>query len=443
MNDRRPAGTSSLPETFGSALVDTDRRLAELIAAEEHRQDETINLIASESYCPRSTVEAEASILVSKNATGYPGKRSVSGCELADEIETLACSRAQALFGGEHINLQALSSTIANIAVLRGLLQPGATILSLAEAAGGHHSHGAACHLSGQDYRVVPFGLDEAVGGVDLEALRRTARDYRPAMIVAGSTACPRAIDFAGLAAVAAEVGALFFADIAHVAGLVAAGLHVNPVDSADVVTTSTHKTLCGPRTGGVVICRNAHAEAIDRALFPGLQGAPGAHIIAGRATLFEWVGTPAFRRMMEGVKDNAGRFAEALLAEGLRLYLGGTDTHMVVIDLRGSPLRAPAAAQRLARYGLLTNAVELPHAAPGGEGGGIRLGSTAMTMRGMGPAEFVSVARKIGEILRAGEGGAEAPAGTANRVRELAFGFPVPPALARQSDRLQGGPLG
>jgi glycine hydroxymethyltransferase len=312
-----------------------DSGLSRLIGQEERRQNETVNLIASESYCPRATLEAEASILVSKNATGYPGRRAVAGCEIMDDIERLAQQRALALFGGEHANVQALSSTIANIAVLRGLLKQGACILALDEVAGGHHSHGAEYHLSGQDYRLTRFGLDETAGTIDLDELRRTASRLRPAMIIAGSTACPRAIDFAGLAAVARDVGALLVADIAHVAGLVAAGLHDNPTACADVVTTSTHKTLCGPRTGGLILSRAAYAEKIDRALFPGLQGAPGAHIIAARAALFAWASRPEFRALMQAVLDNARVLADGLREAGCRLYLGGTDTHMIVIDLR------------------------------------------------------------------------------------------------------------
>ncbi|HEX7074006.1 MAG TPA: serine hydroxymethyltransferase, partial [Hyphomicrobiaceae bacterium] len=416
--------------TLQDGLDVLDPELSRLVVQERRRQNETINLIASESYCPRATLEAESSILVSKNATGYPGRRAVAGCEIMDEIERLAQARALSLFGGEHANIQALSSTIANIAVLRGLLEPGARVLALDEAAGGHHSHGASYHLSGRDYHVTLFGLDEVSGTIDLDALRRTALELRPAMIIAGSTACPRAIDFAGLAAVAREAGALLVADIAHVAGLVAAGLHANPTACADVVTTSTHKTLCGPRTGGLILSRAAHADRIDHALFPGLQGAPGAHIIAARAALFAWAARPGFRALMQAVLDNARALAEGLREAGCQLYLGGTDTHMIVVDLRAEPGSAAAIERRLAGHGVLTNRVPLPRR-PGDRGeGGLRIGTTAMTLRGMGPDDFAGLARLMGPVLKTGTEAAAIDANLSHRVLEMARAFPVPPSF-------------
>lgn len=261
---------------FTDELDGVDETMARLLRAEESRQRTTVNLIASESYCPRAAIEAEASLLVNKNASGYPGRRDVGGCEVFDEIERLAIDRARALFGAEHANVQAMASTVANVAVLRALLRPGDRILALDGRAGGHHSHGGSRHLSGQDYEVTTFGIDETAGTIDLAEVGRLAREMRPRVVVAGSTACPRAIDFRGLHAIAAEVGAILFADIAHVAGLVVTGLHDNPAPYADVVTTSTHKTLCGPRTGGVVLSSRRLAEAIDAAIYPGIQGAPG-----------------------------------------------------------------------------------------------------------------------------------------------------------------------
>ena len=385
---------------FDAELAQADPAIDRLIAQEVARNAATINLIASESYCPRATLRAEASILVTKNATGYPQSRAVGGCEYVNAIEQLAQTRACALFHAEHANVQALSSTIGNIAVLRGLLRPGDTILSMGESAGGHHSHGAMYHVSGADYHAVNFGVDEASGRIDLDAVRDQARAVRPRIIIAGSTACPRAIDFRGLRAVADEVGALLFADLAHVAGLVVAGLHDNPVPYADVATTSTHKTLCGPRTGGVILCHNGLAEPIDAALFPGMQGAPGAHIIAARAVLFELVGHPAFAALMRSVVRNAHVFAEALTEAGLQLYLGGTDTHMVVVDLRGRKIGGRIAERRLEAHGLICNAVGLP--ARDGDVGraGLRLGTTAMTIRGLDESGFRRVARLIAGLL-------------------------------------------
>jgi glycine hydroxymethyltransferase len=392
---------------FTDELDGVDETMARLLRAEESRQRTTVNLIASESYCPRAAIEAEASLLVNKNASGYPGRRDVGGCEVFDEIERLAIDRARALFGAEHANVQAMASTVANVAVLRALLRPGDRILALDGRAGGHHSHGGSRHLSGQDYEVTTFGIDETAGTIDLAEVGRLAREMRPRVVVAGSTACPRAIDFRGLHAIAAEVGAILFADIAHVAGLVVTGLHDNPAPYADVVTTSTHKTLCGPRTGGVVLSSRRLAEAIDAAIYPGIQGAPGAHIIAGRAVLFDLVATAAFRKLMQAVVANALVLARTLAAHGLSLYLGGTDTHMVVVDLGPSAWTAAGVTAALERHGILANGVRLPSrdardtrdgrgAGDGRPRLGVRLGTVAMTIRGMDEAGI----RRVGDAV-------------------------------------------
>ncbi len=378
---------------FTDELDGVDETMARLLRAEESRQRTTVNLIASESYCPRAAIEAEASLLVNKNASGYPGRRDVGGCEVFDEIERLAIDRARALFGAEHANVQAMASTVANVAVLRALLRPGDRILALDGRAGGHHSHGGSRHLSGQDYEVTTFGIDETAGTIDLAEVGRLAREMRPRVVVAGSTACPRAIDFRGLHAIAAEVGAILFADIAHVAGLVVTGLHDNPAPYADVVTTSTHKTLCGPRTGGVVLSSRRLAEAIDAAIYPGIQGAPGAHIIAGRAVLFDLVATAAFRKLMQAVVANALVLARTLAAHGLSLYLGGTDTHMVVVDLGPSAWTAAGVTAALERHGILANGVRWPAR---DARLGVRLGTVAMTIRGMDEAGI----RRVGDAV-------------------------------------------
>jgi glycine hydroxymethyltransferase len=388
---------------FAAPVESADPEMAALLSDEWKRQATTVNLIASESYCPRATIDAESSILVNKNATGYPGTREVAGCAVVDTIERLAVERARRLFGAEHANVQALASTVANVAVLRGLLKPGDTILSLDALAGGHHSHGAPVHVSGQDYRVVTFGIDEDSNGIDPLAVRRLAEQVRPRMIIAGSTAYPRAIDFGALRTVADSVGALLFADIAHVAGLVVAGLHCNPTPDADVVTTSTHKTLCGPRTGGLVLAKRIHAKAIDAAIFPGIQGAPGAHIIAGRAVLFELVGREEFRELMRAVVTNARTLAAALVDHGLSLYTGGTDTHMVVIDLRTEGWDGRAIERVLESYGILSNATNLPLRRGARGQTGLRLGTTAMTIRGMDEMDFRAVGTTLATILRLG----------------------------------------
>ena len=415
------------PDGFSSPLVAIDPEIAALIETEVARNQSAVNLIASESYCPLATIEAEASLLVSKNATGYPGSREVAGCEIVDKIERLAISRAMNLFGAEHANVQSVAATLANIAVLRALLKPGDRILSLDETAGGHHSHGAKYHTSGQDYNSAHFGVDETTGGIDIETVRALAKKTRPQIMIVGSTAYPRALPFAKLAEVARETGALFFADIAHVVGLVAAGLHENPVPVSDVVTTSTHKTFCGPRTGGLVLCKQQHATAIDDAIFPGMQGAPGVHIIAARAVLFGIASRPPFRGLMHSVIDNAKVLAGTLQNAGVKLYLGGTDTHMVVIDLRDTLVEGLAMERKLERHGLIVNRVSLPEKPDSRGRTGLRLGSTAMTTRGMGQEGFTEVGNIVARLL-AGSGDSDPVLD--RRCRELAHAHPIPNAV-------------
>jgi len=415
--------------TFRTRLDEADPVLADLVLREGQRQQDAVNLIASESYCPRATIDTEASILTVKNATGYADSRAIAGCEVFDEIERLACARACALFSAERANLQPLASTIANIAVLRGLLRPGERLLALDEAAGGHHSHGSAEHLSGQEYRVETFGVNEAKGQIDVDRVADQARRFRPRAIIAGSTHFPRAIDFHGLAEIARSVNAYLISDIAHVAGLVVAGLHANPVLISDVVTTSTHKTLCGPRTGGVILSRAKHEKAIRRALFPGLQGAPGAHIIAARAVLFELVTRAGFKEAMTRVVANARAFAERLLENGVPLYLGGTDTHMVVIDLGSGGPSGKSVELHLAGHRLLGNAVALPDDRTPPIRSGLRLGSVAMTLRGVDEAGFRVLADAVAQLVR--QGGASLDQRLAGAMVDLARAHPIPDEMA------------
>ncbi len=413
---------------FGLPLAAMDPALADLLAQEERRNLATVNLIASESYCPRSTLEAEASLLVNKNAYGYPGARGVAGCAVFDRIETLALERACRLFGAERANIQALSSTIANIAVMRALVPPGGTILAFDESAGGHHSHGADYHLAGRDYRVVRFGADEAAGTLDLDAARRLAREHEPAVIVAGSTSFPRAIDFTALSGIARETGARLFADIAHVSGLVAAGLLPSPASCADVVTTSTHKTFCGPRTGGLILSQADIADAIDRELFPGLQGAPGAHIVAARAALFHFAGTAEFRGLMAAILRNAAALADVLSRAGMTLYLGGTDTHMVVVDLRHTAIDALELERTCERHGLMANRVSLPSRPGDVSRAGLRLGTTAMSIRGIGPQDLAALGEIVGALIDLEPGRDDA--GLRERIAGIARRCPIPEAF-------------
>lgn len=412
-------------DLFAQPIDAADPALAALVAEETARQTASVNLIASESYAFRATVDAEASIFVNKNATGYPGHRDVAGCEVFDRVERLATERACRLFGAEHANVQALASTIANIAVVRALVPRGGRILAFDERAGGHHSHGARYHVSGQDYEVARFGMDEATGRLDLEGARRLAERFRPDVVIAGPTAYPRAFDFRGLAEVARAVEVPLVADIAHVAGLVAAGLHDNPCGYADVVTTSTHKTLCGPRTGGIVLTRRAHADAIDAALFPGIQGAPGAHIIAGRAVLLDLVAREPFRALMRAVLSNAQALARALADEGVALYAGGTDTHMVVIDLRRQEADGLALERALGTHGIQANRVVLPPLEDA-TGPGLRLGTVAMTIRGADEAAFRAIGSAVAKVLRRDPAGGTDPA-VRRAMLDLAGAHPLP----------------
>lgn len=421
-------------DLFESPLDAADPAVAALAGDEAARQAASVNLIASESYAFRAAVEAEASIFVNKNATGYPGSRDVAGCEVFDRIERLAIARACRLFRAEHANVQALASTVANVAVLRALLPGGGRLLSFDEQAGGHHSHGARYHLSGQDYEVAHFGIDEATGALNLDAAERLAERTKPQLLIAGPTAYPRAFDFRGLSAVARRLDIPLVADIAHVAGLVAAGLHDNPCAYAEVVTTSTHKTLCGPRTGGVVLARKAYAEVIDRALFPGLQGAPGAHIITGRAVLFDLVAREPFRALVRAVVSNARVLAQALADEGVTLYTGGTDTHMVVADLRRTAVDGLAVERALGAHGIDANRVALPRLEGDGSTAGLRFGSVAMTIRGADESVFRAIGSAIAGVLRRDPGQGVDPA-IRRAMREVASAHPLPAHWAPNTD--------
>jgi glycine hydroxymethyltransferase len=411
---------------FTEPLVEADHDIADLIERQRRHNTESINLVASESYCPRATLEAEASVLINKNASGYPPRVSFAGGEVMDAIELLAIERAKRLFGAEHANVQSLSSTISNVAVLRGLLERGDRILAFDRVTGGHSSHGSPRHVSGQDYVVESFGVDDITGLVDYAAVHAHARAFRPRMIIAGSSAYPRRIDFQKLHEIAVEIGALLFADIAHVAGLVIAGFHPNPTPICDVVTTSTHKTFCGPRTGGLILCRARYAEAIDAALAPGLQAAPGAHIIAARAVLFDRVQRPEFRKLMQAVVDDAASLARGLGREGIPLYTGGTDTHMVVVDLRQTQWQEAEVNAQLERHGIIGNTTTLPRRAGDRISLGLRLGSTPMTIRGLDAEGYAAVASCVAALINRGPGAA-LDEQLRSKMKEIALAHPIP----------------
>ncbi len=411
---------------FDSPLAEAAPEIASKVKAQEVLNADAVNLVASECHAPRAALEAQGSALVNKNATGYPGARVLGDCGVVDAIERLAVERVKAMFEAEHANVQALSSTVGNVAILRALLKPSDRILSFDRTAGGHMSHGWSGHASGQDYEARNFGIDEATGRIDLDELRRVAKAFRPHIIMAGASNYPRQIDFAGLAEVAQGAGAMLFADIAHVSGLIVAGLHPNPVPLCDAASTSTHKTLCGPRTGGFLMCKAKYAEALDAALAPGLQDAPGAHIIAGRAALLDIVSRPAFRDLMGATVAHAGVLAAVLRERGIALYTGGTETHMVVVDLRRSDWAGPDLVHRLERHRLIANATRLA-SLPGGIGNhALRLGALAMTIRGVDEEGFRTIGGLIADVVEKGPGAPE-DAGLRQSVSDLAGRHPIP----------------
>lgn len=419
--------TSSTPwsSLFTQPLAEAAPDIAGLIDRQRRQNAESINLVASESYCPQATLEAEASVLVNKNASGYPPRASYGGSGVINEIEYLAIERAKRLFSAEHANIQSLSSTISNVAVLRALLKPGDRILAFDRTAGGHGSHGSPSHVSGQDYIVESFGVDDT-GLIDYAAAHEHAHAFRPRMIIAGSSAYPRQIDFHRLHEIAADVGALLFADIAHVAGLVIANLHPNPVPLCDVATTSTHKTFCGPRTGGLILSKARYAQVIDSAVAPGVQAAPGAHIIAARAVLFDLVQRPAFRQLMQAVVNNAAVLSRCLVASGVPVFAGGTDTHMLVADLRGTAWQASELNIYLERHGILANTRVLARRAGDLSSVGLRLGLTPMTIRGLDHDGVAVVARCLSALIRRGPNNVADDVIQRN-LRELALAHPVP----------------
>ncbi len=382
-------------------LNKADALVASAIDQELTRQRNHIELIASENFVSPAVMEAAGTVLTNKYAEGYPGKRYYGGCEYVDMVEELAILRIKELFGAEHANVQPHSGAQANMAVYQATVQPGDTILGMDLAHGGHLTHGSPVNFSGRLYRFVPYGVDKDTGLIDFDQVRKLAYKYRPRMIVAGASAYPRTIDFEQFAAIASEVGALFFVDMAHIAGIVAAGLHPNPVPHAHFVTTTTHKTLRGPR-GGVILCRSGWEQAIDKAIFPGTQGGPLMHIIAAKAVAFGEALQPDYKVYIQKTLDNAKALAEALIDEGLNVVTGGTDNHLVLVDLRSIGLTGKEAEAILDEVGITANKNAIPYdTASPLVTSGIRFGTPAMTTRGLGTAEMKEIARLIATGLK------------------------------------------
>lgn len=380
-----------------------DPEMAALADAEYQRQLHTLCLIVSENYTSPYALALEGSILANKNAHGYPDSREVGGCEVVNAIERLAAQRIQQIFRCEHVNLQSMSASIANAAVLQALLKPRDTVLSLGTELGGHLSHGATDNISGMQYHVVHYGFDRQTEQIDMEQVAQLARQYRPRLIICGPGAYPRLVPYGKFAEIAREVGAYLLADIAHPAGLIAAGLVESPVPYADVVTTTTHKTWRGPRGCGVILCKQALAERIDKAVSPGIQGSPKMDMIAARAVLAKETMTEEFRAYQQCVLDNAQAFADELQKCGFRLVTGGTDTHLLLVDVRSHIHSGKAADAVLSQVGLVVNKEPLPFdTLPPDETGGIRLGTPALTTRGLQEAQFRQIAHWISEALYA-----------------------------------------
>ncbi|WP_148449326.1 serine hydroxymethyltransferase [Paenibacillus tuaregi] len=406
-------------------LEQQDKTIANAIWQEAARQRNKIELIASENFVSRAVMEATGTVLTNKYAEGYPGRRYYGGCEYVDRVEELAIERAKTLFGAEHVNVQPHSGAQANMAVYFASVEPGDTILGMNLSHGGHLTHGSPVNFSGRFYNFVPYGVDEKSGCIDIELVRKLALKHRPRMIVVGASAYPRTIDFEPFAQIAAEVGALFFVDMAHIAGIVAAGFHPSPIPHAHFVTTTTHKTLRGPR-GGIIMCRKPWAQAIDKAIFPGVQGGPLMHAIAAKAVAFGEALQPEFKSYIEKVLVNAKVLAEALLNEGLTVVSGGTDNHITLLDLRPIGLTGKEAESILDEVGITANKNAIPHdTASPFITSGIRFGTPAMTTRGLGPQEMKEIARLIGLALKKPESSV-AKEQIRRSVQEITSQFPL-----------------
>jgi len=381
-------------------LDEVDPEIARAIAQETDRQARTLELIASENFVSEAVLEALGSALTNKYAEGLPGKRYYGGCEFVDVAESLAIERARKLFGAEHANVQAHSGSQANQAIYMTVLKPGDTVLGMSLAHGGHLTHGHPLNFSGKMYKIVSYGVRQDTERIDYDEVERLAREHRPKLILAGASAYPRTLDFERFAAIARDCGALLMVDMAHIAGLVAASLHPSPFPHADFVTTTTHKTLRGPR-GGAVFCKEQYAKDLDRIVFPGIQGGPLMHVIAAKAVCFQEALQPEFREYQKQILANAQAMAETLAAEGFRIVSGGTDTHLMLVDVFSKQVTGRQAQETLERAGITVNKNAIPFDVnPPAVASGIRVGTPAVTTRGMKEAEMRQIARWIGEVL-------------------------------------------
>jgi len=410
---------------LSNQLSTTDSDVAEILKREARRQALSLEMIASENFVSDAVLEAMGSVLTNKYAEGYPGRRYYGGCEFVDEVENLAIERAKALFGADHVNVQPHSGSQANMAVYQALLEPGDTILGMNLDHGGHLTHGSPVNFSGKLYKIVPYGVRQDTETIDYDELRRLARENRPKLIQCGATAYSRILDFKCFREIADEVGAVLFADIAHIAGLVAGGVHPSPVGSAQVISTTTHKTLRGPR-GGMILCDEFYAKKINMAVFPGLQGGPLMHVIAGKAVAFKEALASDFKRYTAQVVKNAQALAEELTAQGFKIVSGGTDNHVFLLSLVGRDLTGKVAQEVLEKAGITANKNMVPFdPRKPMVTSGVRFGTPALTTRGMAEPEMKMIGGLISRVLQFPEDDS-----TLKRIRaevlELCEGFPM-----------------
>ncbi len=415
--------------TMHPAIAAVDPEIAQLIEHEEHRQRDSIRLIASENYASAAVMAATGSVLTNKYSEGYPGKRYYEGQRYIDQVESLAVSRGKALYGADHMNVQPYSGSPANLGVYLSFAKPGDTIMGMGLPAGGHLTHGWGVSLTGKFFRAVHYGVRKDTGMIDYDEVRELAKKERPKLLWAGGTAVPRIIDFAIFADIAREVGAVFVADIAHISGLVAGGAHPSPVPVADVVSSTTHKTLRGPR-GGMLMCRAEHQKTIDRAIFPGLQGGPHNHTTAALAVAFHEASQPSFKEYAHQIVANAKAMAAALMERGFELISGGTDNHLLLVDLTNKDVPGRKAARALDTAGIVTNCNSIPFdPRKPFDPSGMRLGTAAVTSRGMREAEMVQIATWIDRVVSDPENESLLTS-VAAEVKELCDAHPAPGLL-------------
>ena len=410
-----------------SPLSTTDPDIFRAINLERQRQKETINLIASENYASRAVLEAQGTFLTNKYAEGYPGKRYYGGCGNVDDIEATAIARALELYGADYANVQPHSGAQANMAAYYALIEHGDTVMGMELTHGGHLTHGSSVNFSGKAYKFISYGLDPATERIDYTEIERLAKEHRPRLIVAGASSYPRIIDFERVHLIAESVGSLVMVDMAHIAGIVAAGLHPSPVPYAEIVTSTSHKTLRGPR-GGFILCRQGMAQSVDSAVFPRTQGGPLMHVVAAKAVCFFEAMQPDFIRYQQQTLDNARLLAQELKAAGLRLITGGTDNHLILVDLGPAGVNGKQAEESLGRAGIVVNRNTVPFNCGHSPrvAGGMRLGTPSVTSRGFGENEIKTVARLITRVLSHIDDVAIEQE-VRDEVRELCLGFPVP----------------